>query len=184
MTLFYSGNDRIIGTERLRMEEKTTQNLKDAFAGESQASRKYDSFSSKAKEENNKQVAKLFKAASYGEEIHAKNHLKAMNGVGSTAENLKAAYDGETDEINNMYPDMITSAKEEGNTEAETSFDWAMTVEKEHQGLFKEAEENLGNNEAVEYYVCGGCGHVHLNEAPEKCPVCGAPKSMFTHIGL
>lgn len=167
-----------------KMGEKTDKNLKDAFAGESQASRKYASFSKKAQKEGNEQVAKLFKAASYGEEVHARNHLRAMKGVGSTAENLKAAYAGETEEIDNMYPGMIDSAKEEGENEAETSFAWAMAVEKEHQGYFKEAEENLGNNEAAEYYVCGGCGHVHLNEAPEKCPVCGAPKDMFTHIEL
>lgn len=166
------------------MGDKTTKNLKDAFAGESQASRKYESFSKKAQDDGNEQVAKLFKAASKGEEHHARNHLKAMKGVGSTEENLQAAYAGETEEIDNMYPGMITSAKDEGDTEADTSFNWAMTVEKEHQGLFKKASEELGNNEAVEYYVCGNCGHVHLNEAPEACPVCGFPKNQFELIGL
>jgi len=166
------------------MGEKTDKNLKDAFAGESQASRKYASFSKKAQSEGNEQVAKLFKAASYGEEVHARNHLRAMKGVGTTGENLKTAHGGETEEIESMYPGMIATAKEEGSVEAETSFAWALAVEKEHQGLFKEAGEKLGDNEAVEYYVCGGCGHVHLNEAPEKCPVCGGPKSGFQLIGL
>ncbi|MDO8507396.1 MAG: rubrerythrin family protein [bacterium] len=166
------------------MGDKTTKNLKDAFAGESQASRKYASFSKKAKDEGNEQVAKLFKAASIGEEHHARNHLKAMKGVGSIEENLQAAYAGETEEIDNMYPGMIDSAKEEGASEAEESFTWAMTVEKEHQGFFNKASEQLGNNEAVEYYVCGNCGHVHLGEAPENCPVCGFPKSQFDHIEI
>jgi len=166
------------------MGAKTDKNLKDAFAGESQASRKYASFSKKAQKEGNEQVAKLFKAASTGEEYHARNHLRAMKGVGSTEENLKVAYAGETEEIDKMYPGMIDSAKEEAENEAETSFTWAMAVEKEHQGLFKEASDKLGDNEAAEYYVCGGCGHVHLNEAPEVCPVCGAPKSMFTHTEI
>lgn len=166
------------------MGEKTTKNLADAFAGESQASRKYASFSKKAQKEGNEQVAKLFKAASRGEEYHARNHLRAMKGVGSTEENLRAAYAGETEEINNMYPGMIASAKDESETEAETSFTWAMTVEKEHQEHFKEASENLGSNEAVEYYVCSGCGHVGLGEAPEVCPVCGGPKSGFELIEL
>ena len=169
---------------RYKIGEKTTKNLKDAFAGESQASRKYASFSKKALDEGNGQVAKLFKAASSGEEIHAGNHLKAMKGVGSTEENLNAAYSGETEEIDTMYPEMVASAKEEGDTEAETSFTWAMNVEKEHQGLFKKASEQLGDNEAADYYVCGGCGHVNLSEAPEVCPVCGGPKSGFELIGL
>ena len=166
------------------MGEKTDKNLKDAFAGESQASRKYASFSKKAQDEGNEQIAKLFKAASLGEEHHARNHLKAMKGVGGTEENLQTAYAGETEEIDNMYPGMITSAKEEGASEAEQSFTWAMTVEKEHQGFFKKASEELGSNEIVEYYVCGNCGHVHLSEAPEECPVCGRPKSQFDHIEL
>jgi rubrerythrin len=166
------------------MGEKTDKNLADAFAGESQASRKYASFSKKAQKEGNEQVAKLFKAASTGEGHHARNHLKAMKGVGTTSENLKAAYAGETEEIEDMYPDMIASAKAEGAGEAEESFTWAMTVEKEHQGLFQEAEENLGSNEVVEYYVCGNCGHVHINEAPETCPVCGRPKGQFDYIEL
>ncbi len=166
------------------MGEKTNKNLKDAFAGESQASRKYASFSKKAQKEGNDQVAKLFKAASLGEEHHARNHLRAMKGVGSTEENLKAAYVGETEEIDNMYPSMIASAKNESETEAETSFTWAMKVEKEHQGLFKETGDSLGSNEAVEYYVCSGCGHVGLGEAPEVCPVCGGPKSGFELVEL
>lgn len=172
------------GAREEKMGEKTDKNLKDAFAGESQANRKYASFSKKAQKEGNEQVAKLFKAASHGEEVHARNHLKAMHGVDSTKENLGTAYDGETHEVTSMYPDMIAGAKDEGATEAERSFTWAMAVEKEHQGYFKEASDNLGSNESAEYYVCGGCGHVHIDEAPEKCPVCGAPKDMFKHIEL
>lgn len=166
------------------MGEKTDKNLADAFAGESQANRKYTSFSKKAQEEGNDQVAKLFKAAATSEAVHARNHLKASKTVGTTEKNLEAAVSGEDYEKDTMYPEMIKVSEEEGVTEATTSFSWAMEVEGEHSSLFAIALAQIRENIVEDYYVCGGCGHVHSNEAPAVCPVCGGPKSGFTLIGL
>ncbi len=164
------------------MNEKTFQNLKDAFAGESQANRKYLAFAKKADKEGFKEAVKLFKAAAESETIHALSHLKKMGDIKSTEENLKQAIKGETYEFEKMYPKMIQEAEEEGEENAKKGFEFANTVEKEHADLYKKVLENLGKNEKVDYWICQGCGHVNLNEAPEVCPVCGAPKSMFKKI--
>lgn len=161
---------------------KTEKGLAEAFAGESQANRKYLAFAKKAEEEGYKQVAKLFRAAAEAETVHAHNHLKAMGGIKSTKENLEAAIKGETYEFESMYPPMIADANAEGKEDAKRSFSWANEVEKIHARLYKEALENLGNNKEVDYYVCGLCGNTVEGSAPDKCPICGADKQMFKKI--
>lgn len=159
---------------------KTEKNLQEAFAGESQANRKYLAFAEKADKEGHSQAAKLFRAAAAAETIHAHAHLRAMKGIGSTEENLQTAIDGETHEFKNMYPAMIKEAEEEGNKAALRSFQYANEVEKEHAALYRKALENLqAAGEAYDYYICKVCGHTHEKEAPEKCPVCGANANAF-----
>lgn len=162
--------------------EKTMKNLMEAFAGESQANRKYLAFAKKAEEEGYKGVAKLFKAAAEAETVHALNHLKAAKGIGSTKENLQAAIKGETYEFESMYPPMIEDAKGEGNSEAQKSFYYANEVEKVHAELFKKALENLDKSFDTDYFVCQVCGYTVENQAPDKCPICGSPKEAFKKI--
>lgn len=160
----------------------TMDDLKEAFAGESQANRKYLAFAKKADEEGYAQVARLFRAAADAETVHAHAHLKVMGGIGSTADNLNAAITGETEEFKKMYPGMIERAKSEGNSAAEMSFANANAVEEIHAGLYQKALDNLGSNEATDIYVCQVCGNTVEGEAPDKCPICGAPKKMFKKI--
>lgn len=157
-------------------------NLKNAFAGESQANRKYLAFSKKAEEEGFKQVARLFRAAAEAETVHAHNHLRVMSGIRSTKENIQEAIGGETYEFTKMYPQMIEEAKKEGNKQALQSFEFANKVEKIHADLYQKALKDLGKNETVDYYVCKVCGNTVEKEAPDKCPICGAAKSMFIKI--
>lgn len=159
----------------------TEQNLMDAFAGESQANRKYLAFAKKAEEEGFAQVARLFRAAAAAETIHAHNHLKALAGVKSTRENLMAAINGESYEFQQMYPRMIDDAKAEGQDFALRSFNMANEVEKVHAALYKKALEDLGKNgsAAADYYVCSVCGYTAEGEAPDDCPVCKAKKKAF-----
>ncbi len=161
---------------------KVEKDLQEAFAGESQANRKYLAFAKKAEEEGYKQVAKLFRAAAEAETIHAHNHLRELGGIRSTKENLKEAINGESYEFQNMYPQMIANAKEEGNDGALRSFNFANEVEKIHAELYKKALENLGKNEDVDYYVCQVCGNTVEGSAPDTCPICGAKKEMFKKI--
>ena len=158
-------------------------NLKNAFAGESQANRKYLAFAKKAEEEGFKQVANLFRAAAEAETVHAHNHLRVMGGVKSTKENIQEAIGGETFEFTKMYPQMIEEARKGGNKQAQQSFEFANKVEKIHAELYQKALNNLGKNETVDYYVCQVCGNTVENAAPDKCPICGASKSMFIKIG-
>lgn len=160
----------------------TEKNLKEAFAGESQANRKYLAFAKKAEEEGYLSIAKLFKAAAEAETIHAHNHLKELNGIKSTKENLLEAINGETFEFENMYPKMIEEAKSEGKEGAVRSFHYANEVEKIHAQLFKKALENIDKKENVEYYICPVCGNTFENEAPDKCPICNALKKFFRKI--
>lgn len=160
----------------------TEKNLKEAFAGESQANRKYLAFAKKAEEEGYKAVAALFKAAAEAETIHAHNHLRELKGIKSTKENLMEAINGETFEFQSMYPKMIEEAKAEGNNGALRSFNYANEVEKVHAGLFKKALENLEKKETVTYYICPICGNTFENDAPDKCPICNAAKSSFIKI--
>jgi len=161
---------------------QTDQNLWNAFAGESQANRKYLAFAKKADKEGFGQVAKLFRAAAAAETVHAHSHLEAAGGVLSTKENLEAALGGETYEFEEMYPPMIEEAESAGNKRARRSFDYANQVEKVHAALYKKALENLGENESVDYHVCKVCGHTVEGEPPDKCPVCQAVKKAFEKI--
>jgi rubrerythrin len=161
---------------------KTDKNLQDAFAGESQANRKYLAFAEQAEKEGLRQVAKLFRATAEAETVHALNHLRVMGSVKTTRENLEVAISGESYEFETMYPTMIEDAKTEGNKKAEISFNFANDVEKVHAALYKKALENLGRNEEVDYYICQVCGNTVEGEAPAKCPICGAKKEMFKKI--
>ena len=161
---------------------KTENNLKDAFAGESQANRKYLAFAKKADEEGYSQIAKLFRAAAEAETIHAHNHLKELKGIRTTKENLEEAIEGETHEFKQMYPAMIEDAKAEGSNTALRSFNIANEVEKMHAALYKKALDNIGKNEETDYYICKVCGATIENEAPEVCPACGAKKTAFYKV--
>jgi rubrerythrin len=161
------------------------ENLETAFAGESQANRKYLFFAEKADKEGHPQIARLFRAAAESETVHARNHLETMGGIGPTKDNLKEAAKGEHYEFTQMYPGFIEQAKTESNKSAETSFDWANKVEKIHHRLYQKTLEDLEAGKEMKeepYFVCQGCGYTVAGEAPEKCPVCGAPRSMFKRV--
>lgn len=163
----------------------TTDNLKAAFAGESQASRKYLYFAEKADSEGHKQIAKLFRAASEAETVHARNHLKVLQGINSTRDNLLAAIGGEHHEFTEMYPGFIQQAQAEGENQAQGSFDLANKVERIHHGLYQAALAMLERGQASEekpFYVCQYCGNTVEGEAPERCPVCGMPKRIFKRV--
>lgn len=162
---------------------KTEQDLKEAFAGESQANRKYLAFAKQADRDGYTQVAKLFRAAAEAETVHAHAHLRALKGIGSTADNLKEAIKGEIHEFKTMYPGMIEDAEAEGNKVALRSFKFANEVEEVHAGLYQKALDSLENPGDVEaYYVCPVCGYTAENQAPDPCPVCGAKASAFMKI--
>jgi len=164
---------------------KTGDNLQDAFSGESQASRKYLYFAEKADDEGHKQIARLFRAASEAETVHARNHLRVMQKIKSTNDNLKAAIGGENYEFTKMYPEFIKQAEAEGNNKAKGSFDLANKVEQVHHRLYQEALSMLEKSQTMTekpIYVCQICGNTVEGEAPEKCPICGAPKKMFKRI--
>lgn len=161
---------------------KTDENLKAAFAGESQANRLYLAFARKAEEEGFTQVAKLFKAAAEAETIHALNHLRITGQIKSTADNVGTAISGETFEFKKMYPEYIKEAKQEGNKQAAWSFDVASKVEQVHANLYQKVLKALKNQkhlEKVDYYVCSVCGNTVEGSPPDKCPICGAPKEKF-----
>jgi len=161
------------------------ENLKNAFAGESQANRRYLAFARKAEEEGLTQVAKLFRAAAEAETIHALNHLRVMEEIKSTVENLGAAISGETFEFKKMYPEYVDIAKQEGNKQAAWSFDMASKVEQIHANLFLKTVDALKSKrklEPIDYYVCSICGNTVENVPPEKCAICGAPKSKFFKV--
>lgn len=161
---------------------KTEKNLWDAFAGESQANRKYLAFAEKADREGYAQAAKLFRAAAAAETVHAHAHLRALKAVNDTAQNLKEAIAGETHEFKDMYPDMIEAAKQEGHKVAERSFNFANEVEKIHAELYQKALDNLDNQKDTDYYVCSVCGYTCEDEAPDTCPVCNAKANAFKKI--
>jgi len=162
---------------------KTEQYLKEAFAGESQANRKYLAFAAKADQEGYPQVARLFRAAAEAETIHAHSHLRALNGIRSTRENLLEAVAGETHEFTKMYPEMIEAAKAEGHKVGQRSFSYANEVEKIHAQLYQSLLDNLGKpGETYPYYICPVCGLTAEKEAPAICPVCGTKGSMFRRV--
>ena len=161
---------------------KTESNLLEAFAGESQANRKYLAFADKADAEGQKQVAKLFRAAAAAETIHAHAHLRAVAGIKSTEENLQEAIAGETHEFTSMYPQMIEEAKSEGQDAALRSFSLANTVEKVHAELYEKAFDDLGSNQNVDYYVCKVCGNTLEGEPHGPCSVCQAGPVAFFKV--
>lgn len=163
----------------------TSEDLAAAFAGESQANRKYLAFAKKAEDDGFGQVARLFRAAAQAETVHAHAHLRVMGGVKSTAENLQAAIEGEGREFQAMYPEFIAEAEREGNKAAATSFRNACAVEEIHHGLYSQALEAVGAGTdlpAQPIFVCGVCGNTVVGEAPERCPVCGAPRAKFSEV--
>jgi rubrerythrin len=170
--------DESVESKEDRMSS-TEKNLREAFAGESQANRKYLAFSEKAEKEGYMQIAKLFRAAAAAETVHAHAHLRVLGGVNTTLENLKEAIEGETHEFKDMYPAMIAAAKEEGNKAAERSFNFANAVEKVHAALYQNALGKLDKLEEVDYHVCSVCGYTCEKDAPETCPVCGAKAKAF-----
>ena len=163
----------------------THDNLQAAFAGESQANRKYLAFAAKADAEGHRQIAKLFRAVAAAETVHAHAHLRVMGGVKDTKQNLQAAIEGEGYEFKEMYPQFIKEAQAEGNTEAVTSFRNANSVERTHYELYSKALESLAAGKdlaAGPMYVCSDCGHTVLGKAPEECEVCGASRSKFKEV--
>lgn len=162
---------------------KTDEYLKEAFAGESQANRKYLAFAARADQDGYPQVARLFRAAAEAETIHAHSHLRALKGIRTTKENLEEAIAGETHEFKKMYPEMIEAAKAEGHKVGERSFSFANEVEKTHAGLYQKLLDSLGaSREDYPYYVCPVCGHTAEKEPPGICPVCGANGDMFKRV--
>jgi len=164
---------------------KTDENLKAAFAGESQANRMYTAFARKADEEGLPQTAKLFRAAAEAETVHALNHLRVLGQVKSTADNLGTAISGETYEFKKMYPDFIAEAKKEGNKKAEISFDYANKVEEIHANLYQKALDALKNKKELpkaDMYVCPVCGNTFEGITPDVCPICATQKDKFMKI--
>jgi rubrerythrin len=164
---------------------KSIDNLKAAFAGESQANRKYTAFAKKADQEGFPQIARLFRAAAAAETVHALNHLRAMDGVKGTAENLSVAIEGENYEVVSMYPTMLDEAQTEGDKRASQTFNYALQTEKVHEMLYRQAAESFAQGKdipAQEYYVCPVCGMTHEGPMPGRCPVCNTPGEKFEKI--
>jgi len=164
---------------------ETDGNLKSAFSGESQANRRYTAFARKADEDGLPQVARLFRAAAEAETVHALNHLRIMGEVKATAANLEAAVSGETFEFKKMYPEYLRVAQQEGSKQAAWTFDVANKVEQIHADLYSKALEAVKSGKALSetaYYVCSVCGNTVESNPPERCPICGAPKSRFNKI--
>ncbi|MFC1920757.1 rubrerythrin family protein [Chloroflexota bacterium] len=164
---------------------RTESNLQEAFAGESQANRRYLFFAEKADKEGYPQVARFFRAAADAETVHAKNHFNAMDGMGTTKENVMAGSVGEHYEFTRMYPLFIEQAEQEENTKALRSFEYANAVEEIHHGFFEGLLKALNEETPIKeepYYVCQVCGNTVPGEAPEKCSVCGAGSKAFKKI--
>ncbi len=162
----------------------TQENLATAFAGESQANRKYLAFARQAEKEGLPQIARLFRAAAEAETIHAHYHLGNMGGIGDTKKNLQEALGGETYEFTSMYPPMLEQAKAE-NHKSKTAFNYALEAEKVHARLFKQALDAMNGGKDLsnmDVYVCPVCGDVEFGEPPEKCPICGAPKAKYQKV--
>lgn len=164
------------------MHKMTEQYVKEAFAGESQAHMKYLNFAAQAEADGKPNVARIFRAASYAEQVHASTHLKVLGGIGSTAENLAAAMGGESFEVAEMYPAFIAVAVEQDEPEAERSFHYAMEAEKVHHDLYERARKAVdagGDVAADDLWVCSECGNTMEGEPPDRCPLCTAPKKFF-----
>jgi rubrerythrin len=164
------------------MGPKTTENLKAAFAGESQAHMKYMIFADKAEKEGLRNIARLFSAVSFAERVHATAHHNVVFGVKPTAENLVAAVAGETYEVEKMYPEFRAAAEKEGEQGALTTIRYAIEAEKIHAKLYARAKEAAASGKDLpigDIHICSVCGHTTEEGAPDQCPVCGARKEMF-----
>ena len=159
-------------------DNKTLQNLMEAFAGESQAGRKYAAYARRAEAEGKTNAAKLFRAASDAEAIHAQKHLEVADKIGDTAANLKDAVAGETHEYQDMYPGFHALAEQEGNKKAERTFFYAMKAEEVHAKLYQEALADIDAADEVFYYLCPICGNIE-KAVPSSCVICGAPGEKF-----
>jgi len=162
----------------------TNDNLKEAFAGESQANQKYRAFAKKAEKEGFANIAKLFKTTAEAERIHAEGHLKSLDMIASTAENLQGAIDGETFEFTEMYPPMAELATSEGH-KAKTMFAFALGAEKVHAEIYTKALEAVKSGtdmDVSDFYLCPICGYIEMGSAPDKCPVCSALGKVFTLV--
>ena len=156
--------------------------LKAAFAGESQAAEKYMVWAEKADDEGYPNVAKLFRAISFAETRHARNHLRVLDGINATADNLAAAFAGESFEIDEMYPAYAEVAREQGDKQAQRTIRFALKAEMDHKRMYAEAREKVvagGDTAAAPVGVCLVCGHTVIGDLPDKCPVCAAPQSMY-----
>ena len=162
----------------------TESNLKEAFAGESQANQKYRAFAKQAEQDGFPNIARLFRTTAEAERIHAEAHLGAVGGIGTTADNLQAAIAGETGEYTEMYPPMLQRAEAE-NHKAKRMFGYAVKAEEVHAKLYKLALEAARNGEdlkVTEFYLCPVCGHIEFGKAPETCPICGAKASKYIQV--
>lgn len=162
----------------------TVTNLKDAFAGESQANRKYLAFARKAEQEGFSNVARLFRTAAEAETIHALGHFNAMGGVGSTADNLRAAFGGETYEYTEMYPPMLQQAIADDHR-AKRMFGYAMKAEAIHAKLYQMALDAVSQGKDLaeaKFYLCPVCGHIELGTPPATCPICGTKAEKFVEV--
>jgi rubrerythrin len=180
---FHPGNHRIARSfEEAALKKMTFANLQSAFAGESQAYIRYSSFAEQARKDGLANVARLFEAAAASEEIHAGNHLKALDGVQDTASNLTAAAGGEDFEIEEMYPSYIAIAERQAEKKAMRTMNNALQAEKIHLALYRHASEDLSAGQDIaqtDYYVCPVCGYTMEGEPPDVCPICGAKRELF-----
>ena len=166
-------------------DSKTVEDLKTAFSGESQANRRYLFFAEKADKDGYPQIARLFRAVAAAETVHARKHFDVLAVAGATKDNLAAAIAGEHYEFSEMYPSFIKDAQKDDNIKAEVGFSRASDVEKIHHELFEAAKRALETRQEIKnepYFVCGVCGYTVAGEAPEICPICGAPRSRFTKV--
>ena len=162
----------------------TNDNLKDAFAGESQANQKYRAFAKKAEQDGFPNVARLFRTTAEAERIHAEGHLKGLGDIGATADNLKAAIEGETYEYTTMYPPMLEQAEAEGHR-ARTMFGYAVKAEAVHAELYRRALEAVAQGKdltELKFYLCPVCGHIEFGVPPERCPICKTLGSKFVEV--
>ena len=161
----------------------TDENLKEAFAGESQANRKYLAFAAKADKDGFPNVAKLFRTAAEAETVHAHGHLAAMDGVGATVDNLKEAVDGETYEFTEMYPPMLEQAEKDGH-KAKRMFGYALEAEKIHAALYQEALDAVSGGKDLEsdFYLCPVCGHIEKGKPSGPCPICKAKADKYIQV--
>lgn len=176
------GGKKIVKERSMMMHQMTKENLKSAFAGESQAHMRYILFAEKAEEEGFKNLARLFQAIAFAERVHASNHLQALNGINLTVENLDVAMEGERFEVNEMYPAYKEVADLQDEKKAAKSMHYALEAEKIHEALYAEAKEAAKAGKDInirEIYICPVCGHTVPGRAPERCPICGVLGEKF-----